>query len=110
MSKVSPNDQLEAVERTVVELPEADASRLAELKVDLLGRKHGRLTQILRSLSTLPPEERRAVGQRANQLKVEIDAVIGRREQELSAGAASSEAVDYTMPGRTTWRGSSGTR
>ncbi len=105
MSKVSPNDQLEAVERTIVELPEADASRLAELKVDLLGRKNGRLTQILRSLSTLPPEERRAVGQRANQLKVEIDAVIGRREQELSAGAASSEAVDYTMPGRTTWRG-----
>ena len=105
MSTVSPSDQFGAVERTIVELREADASRLAELKVELLGRKNGRLTQILRSLSTLSPEKRPAVGQRANQLKGEIEAAIERREQELSAGAASSEDVDFTMPGRSGWRG-----
>ncbi len=105
MATVSPSDQFEAVERTIVELREADGSRLAELKVELLGRKNGRLTLILRSLPTLSPEERRAVGQRANQLKGEIEAAIGRREQELGAGAASSEDVDSTLPGRTAWRG-----
>ncbi len=105
MSTVSPNDQLEAVDRTIVELREAGATRLAELKVELLGRKSGRLTQILRSLSTLSPEERRAVGQRANQLKGQIEAAIDQREQELRAGESSSEDVDTTMPGRRSWRG-----
>ncbi len=105
MATVSPDDQFEAVERTLVELREAGAPRLAELKVELLGRKQGLLTQILRSLSTLEPEERRAVGQRANQLKVEIDALIGQREQELRAGESSGEDVDPTMPGRRSWRG-----
>ena len=53
MSDVSPNDQLEAIARATVELREADTDRLAQLKVELLGRKSGKLTQILRSLSTI---------------------------------------------------------
>ena len=39
MATASPDDQFEAVERALVELREAGAPRLAELKVELLGRK-----------------------------------------------------------------------
>jgi len=105
MSEASPNDQLEAVARTIAELREADAARLTQFKVALLGRKNGRLTQILRSLSTLPPDERRAVGQRANQLKREVEEAIAAREKELHTGAKSSVAADLSMPGRQVWRG-----
>ena len=105
MSEASPNDQLEAVARTIAELREADADRLAELKVELLGRKGGQLTQILRSLSTLAPEERRAIGQRANVLKREAEEAVAAREQELRDGAKSRVAADLTMPGRGAWRG-----
>ncbi len=105
MSEASPNDQLEAVARTIAELHEADAARLTQLKVELLGRRNGRLTQILRSLSTLSPDERRAVGQRANQLKREVEEAIAAREKELHTGRKSGVAADLSMPGRHVWRG-----
>jgi phenylalanyl-tRNA synthetase alpha chain len=105
MSEASPNDQLEAVARTITELREADAERLAELKVEVLGRKGGQLTQILRSLSTLAPEERRAIGQRANVLKREAEEAVAAREHELRGGAKSRTEADLTMPGRGAWRG-----
>ncbi|MCZ6918264.1 MAG: phenylalanine--tRNA ligase subunit alpha [Gemmatimonadetes bacterium] len=105
MPDVSPNDQLEAVARSLIELREADRTRLAELKVELLGRKAGKLTQILRAVSTLAPEERRNIGRRANQLKQEIESAIGGRQAELIDCIGSSEARDLTMPARDAWRG-----
>ena len=105
MSKQSPNDQLLAVERAIGEIEHAGGTRLAELRVDLLGRKAGRLTQILRSLSSLPSEERRVVGLRANELKREIESALASREAEVTSHSASTQAVDLTMPGRSAWRG-----
>ena len=105
MSKRSPNDQLLAVERAIGEIEHAGGARLAELRVDLLGRKAGRLTQILRSLSSLPSEERRVVGLRANELKREIESALASREAEVTSHTASTQAVDLTMPGRSAWRG-----
>lgn len=105
MSEQSPNDQLLAVERTIGEIQHADGARLAELRVDLLGRKAGRLTQILRSLSSLPSEERRVVGLRANDLKREIESALASRESEVASRKASKQVADLTMPGRSAWRG-----
>ncbi len=105
MSEQSPNDQLLAVERAIGEIHHAGGARLAELRVDLLGRKAGRLTKILRSLSSLPSEERRAVGLRANELKREIESALASRECEVASHKASTQAVDLTMPGRSAWRG-----
>ena len=70
-----------------------------------LGRKSGKLTQILRSLSTIDPDERRAVGQRANQLKQEIEAAIAERESALQGTGSQEETLDINMPGRADWRG-----
>lgn len=105
MSEQSPNDQLLAVERAIGEIQHAGGARLAELRVDLLGRKAGRLTQILRSLSSLPPEQRRVVGLQANELKREIESALALRESEVASHKASTQAVDMTMPGRSVWRG-----
>lgn len=105
MSDASPNALLAAVAEAADELREADHNRLAQLKVELLGRKSGRLTQVLRSLGRLSPEERRAIGQQANQLKVEIESVIRAREAELRAAEATAGETDLSMPGRRRWRG-----
>jgi phenylalanyl-tRNA synthetase alpha chain len=105
MSEASPNDQLEAVARTITELHEADADRLAQLKVELLGRKGGRLTLVLRSLPTLTPEDRRDIGRRANILKREAEEAVAAREKELRGVSKSRVDADLTMPGRGTWRG-----
>ncbi len=68
-----------------------------------LGRK-GALTAILRSVGSLPPEERPAVGQRANEIKRRLEAAYNARaevvRQEQLAREVEAGALDVTLPGR----------
>jgi phenylalanyl-tRNA synthetase alpha chain len=104
MAHGSLAEQLAAVAGRVEEIANADARRLEELKTELLGRKAGAVTHILRSLPALPPEERRAAGQQANQLKRQLEEAIAARHAALEA-AVRAVRVDRTMPGRARWRG-----
>lgn len=97
--------KLDTVISAVAEVPAADEARLSELRTAILGRKAGLLTEILRSLGSIPVEERRQVGARANELKRELEAAISDRERTLDAETGTSAGVDWSMPGRSTWRG-----
>ena len=105
MTSLSPSELLREAERAAARVATADADTLAALRTELLGRKAGKLTHVLRSLAALPPEERRAVGARANQLKQQVEQAIAAREGELAASAAPGPTMDGTMPGRRVWRG-----
>ena len=105
MSSQSLLDQLEQISKAAADIATADASRLAELKVHLLGRKAGRLTELFRTLPKLSPEDRRTVGPRANALKERLEAEFEARERQLRRHAAGGGMVDGTMPGRSAWRG-----
>ena len=105
MTSLSPEDILREVERAAARVATADASTLADLRTELLGRKAGKLTHVLRSLATLAPEERRELGARANHLKQQIEQAIAGREAELAGAAAKGPRIDGTMPGRPVWRG-----
>src|SRR2546422_7163414 len=48
------------------EIPQADERRLQELKIELLGRKAGALTEILKALPGLDPETRDRKSTRLN--------------------------------------------
>jgi phenylalanyl-tRNA synthetase alpha chain len=104
MAHGSLAEQLAAIARRIDEIADADARRLEELKTDLLGRKAGAVTSILHALHELPPEERRAAGQQANQLKRQVEEALASRQAALAA-AAQAVAVDHSMPGRRRWRG-----
>jgi phenylalanyl-tRNA synthetase alpha chain len=104
MAHGSLAEQLAAIAGRVEEIASADARRLEDLKTELLGRKAGALTGILRSLPTLPADERRAVGQQANEVKRQLESAIAARHQHLAA-AVAAVVVDHTMPGRARWRG-----
>jgi phenylalanyl-tRNA synthetase alpha chain len=81
------------------------ADELERLRVSYLGRK-GRVTELLRALGTLPPEERPAVGAAANRVKERLGGLLDQRASELAgpdAGGAASE--DLTLPSRRRWRG-----
>ena len=77
--------------------------QIEELRRDLLGRS-GRLTAVLRQLGSVPAEERPAIGQRANEVRSELEAAIGARLAELQHGdleeRLASEAIDMSAPGR----------
>ncbi len=72
-------------------------------RVRYLGRK-GELTRLLRDIGKLPLEERPKAGQRANQVKLALqaayDEAIERVRQAQLQRALESERVDVTLPGR----------
>ncbi|MBN2255878.1 MAG: phenylalanine--tRNA ligase subunit alpha, partial [Deltaproteobacteria bacterium] len=73
------------------------------LRTKYLGRK-GELTQILRQVKDIPPDEWPAVGQLSNIIKESLSTAIDERLEEIdTAGrddALSGERIDVTLPGR----------
>ncbi len=96
----APN--LEELQRqALAELAQAgDAAALETWRVRYLGKKSV-LIQTLRALGGLPPDERRAAGARANQLKVALESGFAERKRvvETLALAAGKEALDISLPG-----------
>src|SRR5258705_1289233 len=91
---------LNSLRERLKEIPQADERRLQELKTELLGRKSGALTEILKGLPALDPESRRTIRGAANALKRELEHAIETRQRELKRVATSLTAVDLTMPRR----------
>ena len=80
-----------------------DSEELESWRVHYLGRK-SELTKVLRSLATLPLEEKKAVGTRANGVKTLLEDGLKQKEQslhELEMVASDEEKhIDVTLPGR----------
>ncbi|MDH5363975.1 MAG: phenylalanine--tRNA ligase subunit alpha [Dehalococcoidia bacterium] len=81
-------------------------SELRELnswRVHHLGKKSN-LTQILRSLATLPLEERKKVGAQANEIKRALESGLVEKKKFLEeihlATSLEREGLDVTLPGR----------
>ena len=51
---------------------------LEQLRVKYLGKK-SRLTSVMRSIGTLPPEQRGAIGQHANTFRATIEGALATR-------------------------------
>ena len=97
--------RLDGLRERLREVPQADERRLQDLRTEILGRKNGALTDIIRSLPTLDAESRKAVGGPANTLKRDWEAALDARAAELASAASVLQDVDPTMPGRQEWRG-----
>ena len=80
----------------------AGLEELEQCRVTYLGRA-GRLTQVLRGLSSLSPDERRQVGAAANQAKTLLEESLAGRQRALReahlASTVQQEAIDVTLPG-----------
>jgi phenylalanyl-tRNA synthetase alpha chain len=98
----NPLSELETAATAARERVAAAASldALEAAKVELLGRK-GTLTALLSKIATVPPEQKREFGKRANEIKREIEAALDARRDALNA-AALTGASDFepTTPGR----------
>ena len=96
---------LDGLRERLREIPQADAHRLQELRTEVLGRKHGALTEILKRLPALDPADRKTVGGAGNALKREFEDAFEARERELAGAGQAPGDVDPTMPGRAQWQG-----
>ena len=82
---------------------------LNEVKVKILGKK-GELTEILRGMGSLTPEERPVIGNLVNKVRDEIEGLITSKETELKKKELQeklqSEKIDVTLPATKVKRGS----
>ena len=99
---------LEIEKSAVKTIAEADDIETVEaLKVSLIGRRGGRLSQILKKISNLEPETRREVGAESNRIKnVITEALSLARERLALAKENQIDLADFTLPGRQTWEAS----
>jgi len=76
---------------------------LDQIRVSYLGKK-GELTSLLKTLGTLPAEERKSAGQDINRAKQDVQQALEARKLSLQAAALqaklASERIDVTLPGR----------
>jgi phenylalanyl-tRNA synthetase alpha chain len=94
-------DGLAAEASTAIEAA-ATLAEIEELRVRHLGRRAD-LTQILRSIAKLPPDERAEVGKKANETRQTLESLIEQRTGELESAELEKrlehDRVDVTLPG-----------
>ena len=107
MSNPTGYPELDALLPRLEAIPSLGADALASELVAVLGRKNGALTEALKSVASLPLEQRKAYGAAVNSLKASFEAAFAARRDALDAERRQREAVglDLTMPSRYRWLG-----
>lgn len=86
-----------------------DLQALSELKVKILGKK-GELTEVLRGMKDLSPEERPIIGNLVNKIKDDIEEALKHAEEILKQKELErkleEEKIDITLPSSKITRGS----
>ena len=104
-------EQIEQIKvNALKELEEVkDAKELNDVKVKYLGKK-GELTEVLRGMGGLSPEERPVIGSLVNVVRDEIEKIIGEKEEEYKQAELNkkleTEKIDITLPSEKVKRGS----
>lgn len=82
----------------------ADIPALETIRVEFLGKK-GSITELLKSLGAMDPEQRKQAGAEINELKQKVQEALNARrdllQNEQLAAKLAQEQIDVTLPGRT---------
>jgi phenylalanyl-tRNA synthetase alpha chain len=95
-------DEIEPLKQSVLaDLKAApDLAVLEQTKGNWTG-PHGKFTALMKQLGMLSKEEKPAAGKAINAAKVELEAALASRREELELKAAlPKEPTDFTLPGR----------
>ena len=87
----------------LAQVDDADLAALEDLRVAALG-KSGTITEMVKGIGQLPPDERRDAGQQLNAVKNAVADAIDAKKQTLEAAALdaslSEDRIDVTLPAR----------
>src|SRR2546425_7488525 len=95
-------DEIEPLKQSALaELASApDPAALERAKGNWIGT-HGRFSALMKQLGSLPKGDRPAAGKRINEAKIQLEAALAARRQELELKAAlPKDPTDFTLPGR----------
>jgi len=107
MSTPTGYPELDALLPRLEGVPRLNVDQLASELIAVLGRKNGALTEALKSVPSLPLEERKGYGAAVNRLKASFEAAFAARREVLESERRGRESagVDLTMPARRRWVG-----
>lgn len=75
---------------------------LQAIEQEYFGRKTGKINEILKSIATLSPEEKKEIGSLANEAKKEVESALAERlfllEEEKMQHLGETEWIDITAP------------
>ena len=75
-------------------------AEVGEVRKDLTGKKSG-LSEVLKTLGSLSPEERKEIGLKATEIKNAFAEALDKKEADLVANTSVlSEPLDLTLPGK----------
>ena len=81
-----------------------DLKTLEEAEIAYLGRRAGKLTGLLRTIGSLPPDQKPLFGQALNEAKARVEAALAERREQLATAERTererAETLDVTLPGR----------
>ena len=98
-------EKLQAImESALKQIEEAvDSEKLNDARVSFLGKK-GELTQVLKSLKDVAPEDRPKVGQLVNEARETIEKRLDERKKEFDKKMLdlklATETIDVTLPAK----------
>jgi len=73
---------------------------LQALRDRYLGRRGGTVTALYSQIAAAPPDERRRIGQLANELKTWVEDALAERQKAIADLRTAADAIDVTLPGR----------
>ncbi len=86
----------------------SDPDALEQVKARFLG-KSGQITELLKGLGKLPPDEKRTAGAAINRAKEAVEVALNVRREDIRKATLQArlaeEALDVTLPGRAEVRG-----
>jgi len=80
-----------------------NSAQLEDFRIQFLGRK-GQCSTIMKGLGKVPKEDKPRLGQMANSVKKEIEALYDDKQRDLLSGSSGSSSdqnsIDLSLPGR----------
>lgn len=98
-------EKLEQINKQVLEQLEAskDLNDLNRIRVEVLGKK-GQLTDLLKSMRDVAPQDRPKVGQMVNEARASIEAAMEARKRRMEEALLDlklkNEVIDVTLPAK----------
>jgi phenylalanyl-tRNA synthetase alpha chain len=98
---LDPIGELQAYEQAALGAIAAarDVAALETVRIEFLGRKHGRLRELQALLGQVEPAQRPLVGKQFNEAKAKVEGAFEAKKQELARPKSVAGGIDVTLPG-----------
>jgi len=97
---MTTQDILSLKETALAHIAAADsADAVEQARIQYLGR-NGSIPALMKSLGSVPPAERAAIGKETNALRQAVEEALTARKAAFTTTTASDATLDFTLPGR----------